>query len=324
MSALSEDVLSLRTMEQILADMERDEYVPDRIDGVLDISASTILGDPFIGKTWLALDATRSLLSGEDFLGRKVLRPAERVAYLFTDPGASEKLAGRIESTGGIDPRRVSGQSFYAPDSLADWKRGALELRREGYDVVFLDNTTDLARDASGPAAVKVITDGLRLWTDDGITLVNIHHLNKGGPYGQSEFGSIIWRKWTRAKLTLRGSPKSARRTLEVLPNDGAPVDFKLAFDPVGSPAFKVTSATDTTEQERQQDAVRVARNIEMARWIVEHCQGVSNLSEVARQVEAAFGQRDGGKRMDSYRKNLGRGDYPVDHDGEGNWRMPA
>ena len=31
--------------------------------------------------------------------------------------------------------------------------------------------------------------------TDEAVTVVNIHHLNKGGPYGQAEFGSIIGAK---------------------------------------------------------------------------------------------------------------------------------
>jgi hypothetical protein len=39
--------------------------------------------------------------------------------------------------------------------------------------------------------------------TEDGVAVINIHHMNKGGVYGgKSGFGSIIWQKWVRETMT--------------------------------------------------------------------------------------------------------------------------
>jgi RecA-family ATPase len=208
-----------QTIDEILAEMEAADYQPYLIDGLIDSAVTTIQGDSYLGKTYLALDAANSLITGEPFLGKPVNRQVDRVAFMVTDPGGVYELARRVKSAG-LDKCRIVAMSLYAPTSWDEWKEMLVRLKALGSDVVvIIDNTTDLAIDANSPREVKLITDGLRMWTEDGVAVINIHHMNKGGVYGgKSGFGSIIWQKWATAELTLRGQAKKATRTLEAVP----------------------------------------------------------------------------------------------------------
>jgi len=118
----------LRTAEEVLAEMQAADYCPALVEGgAVAASVTTILGDPFVGKTQLAVNASRSLLSGADFLGRKVLRPVQSVAYLTTNPGLEFEMAERVEDAG-IDLRRFFLHPFHAPPADLDgWRQAARE-----------------------------------------------------------------------------------------------------------------------------------------------------------------------------------------------------
>ena len=312
------DEFKLQTVDEILIEMEIDGYEGFLIEGIIDAAASTIQGDSYLGKTFMAIDIARSLTTGEPFLGRKVIRQAGRIAFLFTDPGAKYALAERVRDAG-LDRKRIAGNSFYAPHRWEDWKAVRDQLKSAGVDVVVIDNTTDLADDANGPREVKLVTDGMRLWVDSGISLINIHHMNKGGPWGKSGFGSIMWRKWSRAELTLTGNPKSSQRKLSVIPNDGAASEFTLTFDPSGSPVFTVRSEDgQVVKRDRQRSDETLAENRKIAEWIVANGQGITNVSAVARRLGDTFT----GRTVGTHREYLNKGKYPVDHDGNGAWSL--
>jgi RecA-family ATPase len=306
----------LQTLDEILLQMEVDGFTGFLVDGVIDTSVSTILGDSFLGKTYMALDLARSLTTGEPFLGRRVNREARRVAFLGTDPGSKFTIAKR-GSAAGLDLTRVFGTSFYAPKDWDEWKEGLRTLQANDVDVAVIDNTTDLADDANGPREVKLITDGLRLWSESGVSIVNIHHQNKGGPWGRSGFGSILWRKWTRSELTLTGNPAKPDRTLKAIPNDAPATEWALTFNPESSPAFTVKGEAQTLQRERQRDKETTDRRRAIARWIVANHQRTSNVSEVSRKVAERFSGK-----ADSHRTCINKSIYPVRWDDNAGWTL--
>lgn len=306
--------LKLQSVAEILAEMSVDDYRGFLIDNVIDSSVSTILGDSFMGKTFLSLDITRSLLTGEPFLGRDVLVQLERVAFLCTDPKGKFDVATRAQLAG-LDSSRILAAPMYTPDDADAWREHLAMLQREHIGAVILDNTSDLANDANSPREVKAVTDGLRRWTDEGMSVINLHHMNKNA-YGKSGFGSTIWQKWTRCEIKLTGrKPENPDRTLAALPNSAAATTWKLKFDPSSSPFFTVTDEASTMKLESERDQQAAARDRAIAEWVVASCQGIANVSEVARKVQATHGVK-----FDTFRRMQNKGHYPLGHDGKGTW----
>ena len=248
----------LKTVDEVLAELELTNYSDFLIDGIVSSTVTTILGDAYLGKTYLAIDIARSLTTGEHFLGRQVIRQVDRVAFLCTDPGGNIDVSRRVSKVG-LDGHRVFTQQFFPPESWDEWKAAVGLLLRERIGAIVVDNTTDIAGDANEPREVKKITDGLRLWSDNGATILNLHHRNKGGSY----FGSTLWRKWTRVELELTGRPKTQQRRLQSIANDVEPLDLSLRFRHWESPAFtviddnKVNRAPETLED-----------NLKIAQWL--------------------------------------------------------
>lgn len=235
----------LRTVDEILLELELDDYKDFLVDGLIAADVTTILGDPFVGKTYLAIDIARSLTTGKPLLGRQVAKTVDRVAFLCTDPGGCIKIARRVAAAG-LDKTRVVAQQFYPPQTWQEWQEAVAVFKSNHIDAIIVDNTTDLADDANNPRDVKVITDGLRLWSDNGTTILNVHHLNKGHA-GQNRgmFGSSMWRKWTRVELLLTKS--YGRHHLETTANDAESVRLDLTFAPSGTPAFTVDGSRPQT-----------------------------------------------------------------------------
>src|SRR5580692_7187715 len=110
-----------RSVEDILTEMEQEGFRDFVVEGLISSSVTTILGDPYLGKTYLALDGARSLLTGEPFLGVKVSKTYDRVAFLCTDPGGQYDIARRSARMG-IEGGRLLAQPFYTPQSRDEWR----------------------------------------------------------------------------------------------------------------------------------------------------------------------------------------------------------
>ena len=85
---------NLKSVDEVLLDLELTDYSDFLIDGVVSSTVTTILGDPYLGKTYMAIDIARALTTGQPFLGRPVNRQVDRVAFLCTDPGGNITLPG--------------------------------------------------------------------------------------------------------------------------------------------------------------------------------------------------------------------------------------
>lgn len=257
-----------KTVDDILLELELDDHQDFLVDELISSDVTTILGDPFVGKTFFAIDIARSLTTGEPLLGKTVRKTVDRVAFLCTDPGGRIKVARRVHQAH-LDGRRIVAQQFYPPQSWDEWQDAVALFRRERIGAIIVDNTTDLADDANSPRDVKVITDGLRLWSDNGTTILNVHHLNKGhAGQGRGQFGSTMWRKWTRMELLL--SKSYGRHRLETTSNDAEPMKLDLRFTPGGSPAYTV-AASSTPSKTVQRDPATLNRNARIAEWLAAH-----------------------------------------------------
>jgi hypothetical protein len=237
---------NLKTVSDILLDLELEGHEEYLIDGMVRSDATTIVGDPYVGKTHFAIDIARSLTTSEKLLGREVIKPVDRVAFLCTDPGGKIEIARRVQRAG-LDTQRIVAEQFYPPREWKDWQDAVDMFRRDHIGLIVIDNTTDLADDANDPRHVKAITDGLRLWSDSGATILNLHHQNKGfAGRGKTMFGSILWSKWTRMELRLTKSGGEDRRRLVSTSNGAKPLDLSLRFTPEGSPAYSLIAEGDS------------------------------------------------------------------------------
>ena len=272
---------NLKSVDDVLLELELSGYTDFLIEGVVSSAVTTIIGDAYLGKTSMALDIVRSLTTGEPFLGRQVIKQVDRVAFLCTDPSGNITVAQRAKKAG-LDGRRVLTQQFYPPESWAEWREAVDLFRRERIGAIVVDNTTDIAGDANDPRDVKAVTDGLRLWSDNGATILNLHHRNKAGGY----FGSTLWQKWTRIELELTGNPRMPTRRLRSKANEAEPVDLALTFNPYTSPAFTV--ADELAARRVQRSTETLDHNAKVAAWLKAH-PGVSQ-REAARRMTSELG----------------------------------
>ncbi len=225
----------LQTVDDVLLETEMSGHEECIVDGLISSSVTTVVGDACAGKTHLAIDAARSLLTGAPFLGRSVARTLDRVAFLCSEPGGRLSVARRSKAAG-IDGRRLVVMSFYMPESRQDWKDAVSVFRRDRIGAVIVDSiTAGIPGGTPDPRDARMVLDGLRLWSDNGAAILILRHDSQMG--GCLE--SALWRKWTRIELKLSGSPKSSHRRLQSEASDAEPVDFSLVFDPAEVPAFK-------------------------------------------------------------------------------------
>lgn len=275
----------LRTVDEILLDSELagdDGYL---INGLVSTSVTTLLGAPFVGKTFSAVDIAHSLTTGEPWLGREVIREVDRVAFLCTDPGVHTVISKRVHQRG-CDGRRILAMPFYAPGTFGEWKDAAKDLASRGVGLVIVDNTTDLAADTNAPREVKLITDGLRYWADHGAVVLNLHHKNGQG----STFGSILFDKWTRLRLDLKGRSGQSARTVETLSNDDAPESLAVTFNPraSGTPYMTIREAASKLQGDElsdQRNAIRQAESDRKAQEVAALIRSGETASNAAKQV---------------------------------------
>ena len=276
----------LQTVDDVLLETELSGYEECIVDGLISSTVTTIAGDTCAGKTHLAIDAARSLLTGAPFLGRSVARTLDRVAFLCGEPGGRLSVARRSKAAG-VDGRRLVVMSFYMPESRQDCKDAVSVFRRDRIGAVIVDGiTTGIPGGIRDPRDVKMVLDGLRLWSDNGAAILSLHHDSQMGGC----FESALWRKWTRIELKLSGSPGSSRCRLQSVGGDAEPVNFSLVFDPAEAPAFKF--AGERVRPERPDTTA--GRNAEIAAYVTaghswrdaERHFGVSH-GKVSRAMEA-------------------------------------
>lgn len=201
--------------------MESADATADLIDGIFDPFGTVVVGQPFAGKTWLALNVAAALATGRKlFLGRDVRRGCHRVVYIGTDPGSRHVAAERLRAMGvpGEAPIRLDRLPARADDSDT-WALTVRQWERERVSAVILDNLLGATpengdmnqTDTAGPLLRRLASVA-----DAGIAVMAIAHPAKGG--GATPLGSVAFDAFFRRRLFMGGS------ALAITSNNGHPM----------------------------------------------------------------------------------------------------
>ena len=143
-----------------------------------------ILGQPAVGKSFLAPLMAHCIATGRPFFGRKV-RPA-RVAYLSAEDGFGMELRVRalVEAHGPAPGLELIDA---APDlgHPEEFQRFRRTLREGGFEVVFIDTLAaampTLEENDNGPQGMGRAVALAQLLQRDGLAVILVHHLAKAG-----------------------------------------------------------------------------------------------------------------------------------------------
>lgn len=163
------------------------------IEDLLTSRLTILSGEPKTGKTLLAVGMVTALLNGDDdFLGQRVHRRVEHVAFGLTDDGAEEELHERFVAS---DRDKITSFSALRIGSEGSWSEVARELVESRADLFVYDNILgglgaedDIASSLTAANVVK----NLRRVVEAGIPVLAVTHTAKGNSEGLSVASSPI------------------------------------------------------------------------------------------------------------------------------------
>lgn len=168
-----------------LEDLDTSEYMQNNflVSELINQGDLVLLsGDPKVGKTNLAYNLVRSVLFGEEFLGRPV-RQIDRVVIIQNDETKYQWKTKLFEILGGkLVPKErlqvISGWRYDSKDHPEQLEQ-FLNLRKT--DVLIVDNLTRVAPtvDQNTKDILPVIEYFHRITRQYGITVIMLHHNNK-------------------------------------------------------------------------------------------------------------------------------------------------
>jgi RecA-family ATPase len=218
----------LYSFAEVLA--EADGVPPFVVDGLISESATMLLGDPKVGKSFLVASLAQALSAGSpEWLGRKVYGGRRGVVIATTDPGNHREYIRRLSALGVADGSGVTVVSMdEKPVDTARWYRDARAvLNMHQASVLVLDNVMGAmpsGHSINDPASAKLLTDPLTRLTNDGTAVITVHHHGKAFAGPKSGMGSQMFTAWPRLILALepeagKGKRRDAR-LLRVKGND--------------------------------------------------------------------------------------------------------
>lgn len=191
-----------------------------------------LVGQPFIGKSWLALHMIHALVTDSPLLGRHVQGGPHVVAYVPTDGGAASHDSARAASL-----QLPKGRLFICDRlDIATWADPALAVReargwrRRGVTCAVFDpllNFIPGTGEVNSDAHMRPVTRALQAVADEGIAVLVVHHSPKPGPHGvggRGALGTQHLTAWPRRMLHLeRPNPNGSKVNLSVTNNNSAP-----------------------------------------------------------------------------------------------------
>lgn len=218
------------------------------IDGLVSSKFGIIYGEPFAGKSVLAVGAVAALVNGEmEFIGRKVrLGFAGVVAFGVTDDDADHETAERLDGLVHDPSRIIVAHIDGSPGQmLAD----AAELKERGVKLFVLDNVTN----AAGSLDLRSGTDArefmarLQPIRDAGIAVLMVTHepksVGEGKGWRPAPLGSTVFRAQSRHNVHVAAA-KDGRRRITVESNDSESLTILARCDWDGdTPRWSVVTA---------------------------------------------------------------------------------
>jgi hypothetical protein len=185
-------------------------------DTIGERSVAFLGGQSGAGKSFVMMEMSRCLMTGDAFFGRKVSR---RVGVAVLAPEGDETLDGRLEAlrrTHALPQRLPFAYLGEVPDLKKDDERDRIVVALRDVDarmrrdhglplgIVFFDTLVasfDLADENDNSEASKTIRQMKEIRTALGITVVPVHHFGKGAETGLR--GASGWRAGTDQLLTV-------------------------------------------------------------------------------------------------------------------------
>lgn len=268
------------------------ERLPFLVDHLVCSTITVVYGEPFSGKSTLAALLAKAALIDDCFLGHPLNKRVRRVVILTTELDGIEEYGRRLEELG-VKPE-AGGLTAYEAGSLTadDWAELATVVAPDEDTLVILDNLTGITYGSlNEDVAVRVVFDGLRHFTAHGAAVVVLAHVSeKSGPHGKSNkpMGSTAISAGTRWRVRL-----DVRRgviTLTCDGNGGKGMTFTLRR---GDRVTDLEVVSQESAAEREVNAANrdVERCLQMAQWVVDHCNGLSKTaSGIKLGTEGGFG----------------------------------
>lgn len=266
-------------------------------------SVTMVYGRSNVGKSYIVASLLLSLMvDGREFLGMqptnrtKVWRPA----ILWTDPGSDEEYAERIYPE---LPEEAEIGIFHAGRTtrVDEWAALADHLITEGFNFVVVDNLQGVSGDTNESGTVTTVFDGLTKLTNRGVPVVVLHHESEKGKVipGAAPMGTSTAVQKSRAWIQVRQTNRRGLRggnTAMVIQSNALSQPQQLVAEPLTGPAYRVLNrgpwspaeAEDKPKEKRSKDTYD--ERAEMARWVVETCQG-KGLNATASELAEKFGK---------------------------------
>ncbi len=291
------------------------------IPGFLPRTDFTIIGGrPKVGKTWLAVDMARSILTGGDFLSFGAPAAAGPV-ILVTDDQADGDTADMLTAMGiWTHPGLLWSRHFRLNEENLDLLLDAIKANPGA--VVIIDSlrsiSTHLRYGENDPEFGSMLYDLKAVVLDAGGTLVVIHHCSKTENLigtealsGHSAIAGSANTVFTLHHLMVDGRPvkDSPQRRLVRDPRSGAGFDLVISRTPGGCSFYRVGSYADWQEQveEAAKQEKAESRLTEQQRQVLEVLGSDPARRWSAREVTEALGLSwEGRSRGDG--QTVGRG----------------
>lgn len=288
--------------EATAAAEEQDNWL---VPGLIGSTSTLVYGEAKIGKSWLIAHLIGALMNRGEFLGVQVPDKEYSVGVCYTDDAGHREYAQRIgTAVEGTDHAvTLYGLGIMKQD---DWDALHLVVKAAGHDVLIIDNLTQIL-DGSiiDDDVIRRCFNGIRRFIQEGIPVIVVGHStdspSKNGWKPNRPMGSAAISQSVRWLMQLR-TAKDGNLDLKTYGN----IDYgrTLTVKPGEGARFTIvkTDEKSGTSKTRNRSKEMLDRNADMARFVVENCQGMS-------RNKAALALADNFKGSDgTYRNSLSRG----------------
>ncbi|MEW1955143.1 AAA family ATPase [Terrabacter sp. NPDC080008] len=272
---------------------------PFLVPGLVSADLTGVIGEPYAGKSSLVVNLVNGALTTGDFLGRRFTRRPERAVLVCTDAGLADEYARRLEELAG--PGSDFGSVIYAeraPRSPDGWEGFAQKARIGSGTLVVVDNLSGVV-DTNNAQEVRPF---LAAVVDVCVTarrapvVVVAHSSAKPGFNGRKAKGPMGLTSISGAfRLELRVAAGSGGAlTVETKGNQiREPERLCLTRGSAGAGDLHVTSSEPLSESAARRQTKTLDQRADMARFVVEQCQGLSK-ADAAAALARTFGGSSG------------------------------
>jgi hypothetical protein len=178
----------LETLSLAEAQLRYGEPPADLVEGLWSQHLTVVVGQPYVGKTFLVLHLAKAYITGRPLLGRAVAVPHDRptVCYVGTDDGAAEEVTERATLLG-VPSDRFYVATWAGVPADAQVDQQARIWRERGVTAVILDNLSGMvgAADINSNKEMAPALDLLKRLSQHGLHVLLVHHAAKPGYKGE-------------------------------------------------------------------------------------------------------------------------------------------